>query len=101
MLPFFKSNDHSFSLLQTAWSKMINPIVGRIQNQSIILSKISLINGTNVVNHGLGKTLTGWKIIRLRTPGGTVWDNQDSNSTPNTTLILISNANIVVDIEVF
>lgn len=99
-LTIFQSSDRDFSLMQTSWALALNPIINNISNQSIILKKIALINGTTVVNHLLGRKLTGWKIVRLRA-SAIIYDNQDNNTSPGLTLILISNAAVVVDIEVF
>lgn len=96
----FQNDDQAFQLMQNSWSSQINPIINRAQNQSNILKKIALINGTTVVNHLLGKNLNGWKIVRQRA-SASIYDAQDTNQTPNLTLVLISSAAVVVDIEVF
>lgn len=95
---FVSSKD--WSLLQTNWSALLDPILGRKQNQSNILSGVALANGTTVVNHLLGRKLAGWKII-LQDASASVFDNQSTNQTPELTLILVSNAATTVSIEVF
>lgn len=72
-----------------------NPLVsGRIVKQ------VSLKNGTNTINHGLNRTLIGWFLVRKR-GNANIYDNQDNNKTPEINLILISSADVDVDIYVF
>lgn len=87
-------------LLQTKWAAILNPLLGNPSLDSLILENVSLNNGTNVINHTLGRKLQGWRIIRI---GGaaTIYDQQDSNQTPSLTLVLVSNAAVVVSLEVF
>jgi hypothetical protein len=82
------------------WAAQLNPLLNSPQNNSLILEKVPLINGTTIINHLLGKVLTGWKVIRQRS-AASIYDNQDSNQSPQLTLVLISDASVVVDLEVF
>ncbi len=87
-------------LMQTSWAQMIEPILSLPANNNLLLKKVSLINGTNVINHRLGRILQGWKPTRIRGPAS-FYDQQDSNQTPQLTLVLVSDADVVVDLEVF
>lgn len=89
-----------FGLLQTTWAALIDPIIGRKQNQSNILDGEILINGTTVVNHKLGKKLSGYKII-LQNAKASIYDTQSTNQSPELTLVLVSDAAVTVSIEVF
>lgn len=89
-----------FSLLQSTWSALIDPLLGRKQNQSNILSGIALTSGANVVNHLLGRPLQGWKIVR-QNAAAAIYDTQDTNTTPDLTLNLNASAPVTVSIEVF
>lgn len=99
-LPIFQSDSKDMSLLQTSWAKEINPIITSPQNQSNILKSVPLITGANSVNHLLGRKLQGWKIVRQRAVAS-VYDTQDTNPFPALTLMLVSSANVICDIEVF
>lgn len=99
-LPLQQSGDRVLQLLQTGWKALLDPILDRAQNSSLILKEISLANGTTVVRHGLDKKLSGWKVVRQRA-AASIYDAQDGNPNPATTLILISSAAVVVDLEVF
>lgn len=99
-LPLQKSEDRVLQLLQSLWKTILDPIVDRAQNNSLILTEVSLANGTTTVKHNLNKKLSGWKIVRQRA-AASIYDAQDGNPNPATTLILVSNAAVIVDLEVF
>jgi hypothetical protein len=100
VLPTFITDSKDLSLLQTAWAQRLNPIITSPPNNSVILKNVALINGTTVIDHKLGRTLQGWKIVRQRA-SASIYDAQDANQRPNLTLVLVSNAAVVCDIEVF
>lgn len=99
-LPIIKDDNDNFMLLQTRWASEINPVLQNPVNSASILKNISLVNGTTIINHLLGAKLQGWKMIRQRAPAS-VYDRQDFNQTPQLTLVLVSDADVVVDLEVF
>lgn len=82
------------------WASQLDPLLAKPTSSSIILKNVSLAAGTTVVNHLLGRVLQGWKLVRVRS-AATIYDEQDSNQTPNLTLVLNSSAAVIVDIEVF
>lgn len=99
-LPIFLSKLQDLMMMQTKWAGVLNPMLSNPSIQSVILPNVVLKNGTTVVNHLLGRTLIGWRLIRVRA-AATIYDTQDSNQTPNLTLVLVSNAAVMVDLEVF
>ncbi len=99
-LPIFQTSIKEFSLMQTKWASILNAILNNQTLQTSLLQNISLSSGTNVVNHLLGKKLTGWKIVGINALA-TIYDGQDTNQTPERTLILISSAPCWVNLEVF
>ena len=90
----------TWDMAQDRWSAILDPVVAQPFNQGIILKSVSLAAGANVVNHKLGRTLQGWIPTRVRA-SATIYDTQDSNQTPQTTLNLTSSAAVVVDLLVF
>lgn len=72
----------------------------KVQNDSILLQNITLNNGSNQVQHTLGRTLTGWKLTRLR-GFAVIYDQQDQQSNPGQYLTLVASQAVVVDILVF
>lgn len=87
-------------LMQTQWAQQLNPIIANPTVNNLILKNVSLTTGTNVINHKLGRNLQGWKPTRIRA-SATFYDQQDTNQTPQLTLVLISSADVIVDLEVF
>lgn len=86
--------------MQNRWATMIDPIISNPTNSTSILKNVSLKAGTNVINHRLGAPLQGWVPCRVRA-NATIYDAQDSNQTPQLTLVLIASAPVVVDLEVW
>lgn len=94
------STNLEWDLAKTKWPSILNPFISNPSLNSVIIQKVSLINGTTSVNHTLQRNLQGWRIVRVRGPA-TIYDKQDSNQTPDLTLVLVSNAAVTVDIECF
>jgi hypothetical protein len=86
--------------LQSKWPAILNPIIKNPANNSSTLQNVSLTSGVNVINHKLGAKLQGWSIVRQRA-AASIYDNQDSNQSPQLTLVLVSSAPVVVDLQVF
>lgn len=99
-LPQFQSNDKDFQLLQNSWGAVLNQLLRRPANNSILLKNVQLQVGANVVNHRLGRPLQGWVIIRKRADAA-IYDTQDENQAPALTLNLVSDTAVSVDLMVF
>lgn len=92
--------DRIINMIQDNISNIVEPIASAPILDSIILNNIALKTGSNSIPHKLGRTLTGWFIVRQRS-AGTVYDTQDTNPNPQTFLRLTASANITVDLFVF
>lgn len=90
----------SWDIAQTQWAQQLNPVIANPTINNLILKNVSLTAGTNVINHMLSRNLQGWKPVRVRA-SATLYDLQDSNQTPQLTLVLVASASVVVDLEVF
>jgi hypothetical protein len=97
-LPIIRGND--IVQLQTKWAAVLEPLLSTPMLSGSILKRVSLSTGSNTVNHGLARELQGWFIVRQRA-SATIYDTQDSNALNDRTLVLVSSANVVVDIFVF
>jgi hypothetical protein len=86
--------------MQTQWSSALNPIIAQPLNNGLLLQQVGLLIGSNMVNHRLGRKLQGWILTRVRAPA-TIYDLQDTNQQNTLTLILVSNAIVMVDLFVF
>ena len=87
--------------LQNAVSDSLNPMAAKTQNDSLILTNVSLkANQNNIINTTLGRKLIGYNVIRLRA-NAIIWDTQDNNPSPQLTLWLSSSQDVIVDLEVF
>ena len=90
-----------YDLLQTKWASALNPVLKNPIVNGVLSQQITLTTGNNIVNHRLGRPLTGWYITRMRGVFAQVYDTQDSNQTPELTLLLNSSGNVVVDLFCF
>lgn len=86
--------------MQSIWKEQIDPLIANPLNNGNILKSISLSSGTNVINHKLGRNLQGWYTTRVRAEVS-LYDQQDTNQTPQLTLILIASAPAIIDLAVF
>lgn len=90
----------TLEMMQTKWRSILNPLLANPTNNSSLLRGISLINGTTTINHLLGETLQGWKVVGID-GAATIYDQQANNPRPELTLVLVSNAAVQVTLEVF
>lgn len=86
--------------MQNAWATQLNPLLANPLAQGQLLKSVSLVSGSNSINHKLGRKLQGWIIVRLRA-SATVYDTQDANQSPAVTLQLTASAPVTVDLWVF
>lgn len=95
-----QTSDRILNQLQSNIAYALNPILTNPATQGRILRAVALKSGANVVQHGLGAPLTGWIPVRIR-GAATLYDTQDSNQTPSSTLLITSSAAVTVDLYVF
>lgn len=85
---------------RTRWKAILDILLSNRSLNSVILKNVSLINGTTIINHTLGRDLLGWRVIGINA-AATIYDQQSSNQTPDLTLVLVSSAVAIVSLEVF
>lgn len=84
-------------------SNIISSLMPLLQNPIVdgrVITNVSLDVGSNTINHGLNRNLTGWFIIRKRSTSD-IYDDQDNNKNPGQTLVLISSVKVSIDLYVF
>lgn len=96
-LPLIQSSDQSLSLMQTKWKAQIDPILADPLSDASILTNVSLIDGSNVINHLLGRKQQGWFLVDQQGVAS-IYRSAPFN---NLTLTLTSSAAVVVSIGVF
>lgn len=100
-IPIINNGDRNFNQLQLNINSALSPIQSNPVVNGILVQNVALNIGSNVVNHGLGQTLTGWFITRMRDAYSQVYDTQSSNNNPSQTLFLNSSVKVTVDVFVF
>jgi hypothetical protein len=96
-----QTQDKDINQLQRNIAKVVEPVASNPLVNGLILQDVPLVSGDNVINHKLGRTLQGWVIVRKHGNSTTTYDKQDTNATPNRTLVLSSTGTTTVDIYVF
>lgn len=99
-IPLVQTQDKDINQLQQNLSQALNPVIQNPVISGNILVQQKLISGFNVINHGLGRKLQGWFLVRKR-GSSDIYDTQDLNQSPAATLQLQSSAVVSVDIYVF
>lgn len=103
VLPKFQqtnTTDNDLNTVQLNLVRTLNPIFNTPTLGGNLLTNQTLAAGANTINHGLGRNLNGWQIVRQRA-SASIWDSQDTNKMQNLTLILNSSAPVTVDLYVF
>ena len=102
-LPKFQqvnTSNQDLNTVQINLVRTLNPVFNTPTLGGNLLINQTLTAGANTINHGLGRNLNGWQLVRQRAQAN-IWDSQDSNKMQNLTLILNSSAAVVCDIYVF
>jgi hypothetical protein len=86
-----------WALANALWAATLNPIIASPQSSSQILKNISLVAGTNIIQHKLGRQMQGWYFTDINA-AITYYRSAPMNST---TLTLTCSGPAVVNIGVF
>jgi len=93
--------DPDLTLVQDHVEDWTEQVTGReILDGRLVTGQVLAI-GDNTINHGLGRDLKGWIIVRSNAAGVDPYDKQASNASPELTLVLTSAAVATVDLWVF
>lgn len=92
--------DRIVNQIQANVIQTFNQIAGNVLLDAMLIEDVALTSGANVIDHGLGRTLRGWFIIR-RNGTATVYDTQATNTLADKTLNLTASASVTVSLMVF
>lgn len=95
-----QTKDRILNQIQGNTRDAIQKILANPVLNGVLLTEVSLSVGTNSINHGLGRVLEGWIVVRQRDQAD-IWDSQDDNTTPQYTLDLDSDTATIVDLYLF
>jgi len=99
VLPSFNTKDIPFSLMQSAWSKILNPLISNPINNGFALKGIKLVSGNNVINHRLQRNLQGYIITAMYDSFAQIYSTESQQ--PTLTLNLNASAPTTIDLWVF
>lgn len=78
----------------------VEALLGGVHLRGAQNAGVPLSLGTTLVAHGLGRAPLGWFVTRQRA-AARIHDTQDGNPNPSTSLRLVSDAAVMVDLYVF
>jgi hypothetical protein len=96
-LPRFQTDNKDFQLMQSAWASQLDPVLSNPSLKTRLLKDVALAVGANVINHKLGRTPQGWRIVDVN-GAAQIYRSEALNPL---TLTLTSDAVVTVSIEVF
>lgn len=89
-----------WELANPKWAATINPVLSNPITSGNLIENITLVSGNNTINHGLGRKLQGYIVVR-NASGTTFFDRQASNPMTDLTLILVASGATEISIYVF
>ncbi len=98
-LPLYKSDNQSFSLLQTAWASLLNPLLSNPVLQGVLQKNLKLVVGDNVINHKLGRNIQGYIVTGMHDTWSQIFDTV--TTTPALTINLNSSVATSIDLYCF
>lgn len=94
------SNNLPFPLMLTQWSATLNPLLQSPLSNAVLLKGILLASGDNTINHTLGAPLQGYLVV-MNSASTTFYDKQNTNPSPERTLVLNASGITTVSLLVF
>lgn len=94
------SSKLDWPLANPRWASILNPIIENPIVGGNLLQGISVVTGTNVINHGLQEKLQGY-IVVMNNANVTFYDSQASNPKPDLTLQLVASGAAKISLYVF
>ena len=88
-----------YEKMLTTWAQQINPVIANLLINGILLKDQSLISGTTVINHKLGRIPQGWFLSAPKGPATVYQAAQQPN--PTLTLTVVSDAALTTDVWVY
>jgi len=95
------TKDNDLNQVQKNVEQAINPIINSPIVDGVLIKDACLDPTTvTLVQHKLGRKPLGWIVVR-KPADARIWDVQNSNQNPTTTLALVASHAITVDLWIF
>lgn len=95
-----QTEDRNVNQLQQNILQALRPLLQNPLLNGEFIESVSLVTGDNTILHGLDRKVQGYLVV-LKSAAVTIYDKQDTNNTPNLTLILNSSGTATVTLYVF
>jgi len=98
--PKLNVTDRKLNQIQDNLSGALNPLLNLPLNDSNFLEELTVIIGSNILSHGLGRNLRGWVVVR-NDSDVTFYDTQKDNPLPEKSLWLVASGPAKISLIVF
>jgi hypothetical protein len=65
MLPILISDSRELNQMQTQWASSINPLLSNPLSSGVFVKQVSVVSGSNSINHKLGRKPLGWFVTNI------------------------------------
>jgi hypothetical protein len=87
-----------WELANPKWAASLNPLLANPLVNGNLIQNIRVGSGNNVINHGLGRNIQGFMVIR-NSANVTFYDAESSQ--PSLTFVLIASGSATISLYVF
>lgn len=82
-------------------SSIFSSLLKQVQLDSVLVQNVTVVAGDNVIPHTLGRTLTGWKVIRQNAASNFFDKQATTKYNTSNYLVLNSSAACTISLECF
>lgn len=95
-----QTTSRELNQIQSQIISSVDPILANPIVNGRLIQSLSVVTGSNTIDHGLGRELLGWIVVR-NNANVTFYDTQSSNANPARTLLLTASGNATISLYVF
>lgn len=95
-----QTTDREVNQLQSNIATALQPFQNNLLLSGTFINSYQLDTGTNTIYHSLGRKISGWVITDINAVAQ-IYSQQTTNLTPQTTLVLVSDVPVLVNLYVF
>ena len=95
-----QTSSREFNQFQSQVISSVQPVLSNPIVNGRLIESLSVSSGSNIIDHGLGRELLGWIVVR-NNANVTFYDTQASNANPARTLLLTASGNATISLYVF
>lgn len=95
-----QTDSREFNQFQSQVISSLIPVLNNPIVNGNLVQDVTVASGSNVIDHGLGRPLIGWIIVR-NSASVTFYDTQSTNANPSRNLLLTASGAATISLYVF